>query len=143
VRNLKESGKKLLAVGTTMARFLETLPYAWKVYGELFSLDKETTIFWDMLTKDINVDMAKKYCPVDDVQSWSRDTIIPTKLFIYPGFEWKLVDQLITNFHLPKSSLLMLVASFMSRETILKAYEYAKNKAYTFYSFGDGMFLRK
>lgn len=66
-----------------------------------------------------------------------------TDIFIYPGFEFKIVDSLITNFHLPKSTLLMLVSAFSSKENIFNAYEEAKKNEYLFFSFGDGMFIRK
>ncbi|MBP6911440.1 S-adenosylmethionine:tRNA ribosyltransferase-isomerase, partial [Patescibacteria group bacterium] len=69
--------------------------------------------------------------------------ICQTKIFIYPGFERKIVDGLVTNFHLPGSTLLMLVASFVGYENIMKMYEYAIEHHYRFFSFGDAMFLRK
>lgn len=65
----------------------------------------------------------------------------PTDLFILPGFEFRVVDALITNFHLPRSTLLMLVSAFAGRQTILTAYEVAKDKDYRFYSFGDAMLI--
>lgn len=64
-----------------------------------------------------------------------------TQLFIYPGYTFKFVDQMITNFHVPKSSLLMLVSAFAGREFILKAYEEAKTEKYRFFSFGDAMWI--
>ena len=64
-----------------------------------------------------------------------------TDIFIYPGYEFKCVDALITNFHLPESTLIMLVSAFSSREIILKAYKEAVEKRYRFFSFGDAMFL--
>jgi S-adenosylmethionine:tRNA ribosyltransferase-isomerase len=64
-----------------------------------------------------------------------------TKLFILPGYKFKVVDAMITNFHLPKSTLLMLVSAFASREQILGAYRVAINKKYRFYSFGDAMLI--
>jgi S-adenosylmethionine:tRNA ribosyltransferase-isomerase len=65
----------------------------------------------------------------------------PTDLFILPGFEYKAVDALITNFHLPKSSLVMLVSAFAGRERILAAYQTAIEEKYRFYSFGDAMLI--
>lgn len=62
-------------------------------------------------------------------------------LFIYPGFEFKMVDAMLTNFHLPQSTLLMLVAAFAGRERTLRAYEYAAGQGYRFYSYGDCMFI--
>ncbi len=79
----------------------------------------------------------------DSVCSW-RPVIAfegETNLFIYPGYKWRVVDSLVTNFHLPGSTLLMLVASFMGREFMLKAYESAKQDGYRFYSFGDAMLI--
>jgi len=63
-------------------------------------------------------------------------------LFIYPGYEFKVVNQLLTNFHLPRSSLLLLVCAFAGRENILRAYEHAVRKKYRFYSYGDSMLIR-
>lgn len=65
----------------------------------------------------------------------------PTDLFILPGYQFQVVDAMITNFHLPESTLLMLVSAFVSRERILEVYEIAKKENYRFYSFGDAMFL--
>lgn len=64
-----------------------------------------------------------------------------SELFIYPGYKFKIVDKLITNFHLPKSTLLMLVSAFASKEYIFKAYNEAINNNYRFYSYGDCMFI--
>ncbi len=64
-----------------------------------------------------------------------------TDIFIYPGFEFKAVDALLTNFHLPKSSLLLLVSAFAGRDRILKAYEHAVNERYRFFSYGDCMLI--
>jgi len=64
-----------------------------------------------------------------------------TGLFILPGYRFRVVDALITNFHLPKSTLIMLVSAFAGRENVLNAYEIAKREAYRFYSFGDAMLI--
>ncbi|MFH2055383.1 MAG: tRNA preQ1(34) S-adenosylmethionine ribosyltransferase-isomerase QueA [bacterium] len=64
-----------------------------------------------------------------------------TELFIYPGYEFKIVDQLITNFHLPGSTLLAMVAALSSRDQILQAYEFAIKNGYRFYSYGDAMYI--
>lgn len=66
-----------------------------------------------------------------------------TNIFIYPGYTFKAIDGLITNFHLPKSTLLMLVSALSKKEYILNAYEYAKENGYRFFSFGDAMFIKK
>lgn len=66
-----------------------------------------------------------------------------TKIFIYPGYDFKIVDAMITNFHLPKSTLIMLVSAFARRDFILSAYREAVEKSYRFFSFGDAMFITK
>ena len=65
-----------------------------------------------------------------------------TDIFIKPGYQWKVVDEFITNFHLPKSTLVMLVASFTGRKNILQAYQHAIQEKYRFFSFGDAMFIK-
>jgi S-adenosylmethionine:tRNA ribosyltransferase-isomerase len=99
----KQRGNKVVAVGTTCVRTLET------VYRKL------------------NGEIKKD-------QGW-------TDIFIYPGFQFGVVDGLLTNFHLPQSTLLMLVSAFASRELILSAYEEAVNQRYRFFSFGDAMLI--
>jgi S-adenosylmethionine:tRNA ribosyltransferase-isomerase len=65
-----------------------------------------------------------------------------TDIFIKPGYEWKVVDAFNTNFHLPKSTLVMLVAAFAGRDFVLDAYQHAIDEKYRFFSFGDAMFVR-
>lgn len=64
-----------------------------------------------------------------------------TGIFIYPGYKFKIVEGLITNFHLPESTLLMLVSAFSSREIMMNAYKKAIEQRYRFFSFGDAMFI--
>ena len=64
-----------------------------------------------------------------------------TDIFIYPGYEFRIVDVLVTNFHLPKSSLIMLVAAFAGLDTVKHAYAHAVAERYRFFSFGDAMLL--
>ncbi len=66
-----------------------------------------------------------------------------TQIFIYPGYEWQLVDALITNFHLPESTLIMLVSSFAGYDNVMNAYHVAVNEAYRFFSYGDAMFITR
>lgn len=66
-----------------------------------------------------------------------------TRLFITPGFDWRVVDGLITNFHLPKSTLMMLVSSFAGREPVMQAYAHAVEQHYRFFSYGDAMFIER
>ncbi len=81
------------------------------------------------------------------LESWARDGEPPegawrdTGLFILPPFEFRVVGGMVTNFHLPRSSLLMLVSAFAGRERVLGAYEAAVADGYRFYSYGDAMFL--
>jgi S-adenosylmethionine:tRNA ribosyltransferase-isomerase len=72
-------------------------------------------------------------------QSQSGDT----RLFIQPGFEYKIVDAMITNFHLPQSTLLMLVSAFIGLEPMKRAYQHAIKERYRFFSYGDAMFLER
>ena len=101
VKQAKNNGKKIFAVGTTTLRALETAFIEEKGYKDF------------------------------------------TDLFIYPGFEFKAVDMLITNFHLPKSSLLMLVSAFTGFENTKKIYDIAVQEKYRFLSYGDAMLLKK
>ena len=99
----KAMGGRIIAVGTTTVRTLESIA----LNGELTSQKGETDIF------------------------------------IYPGFEFRIVDVLITNFHLPKSSLLMLVSAFIGIEKMFQIYQYAIEEKYRFFSYGDAMLLEK
>ena len=71
------------------------------------------------------------------LQAFSGDT----EIFIYPGYTFKVIDALITNFHLPKSTLLMLVSAFAGHEKIMRAYKHAISHNYRFYSYGDAMLI--
>ncbi len=99
----KKNNKKIISVGTTTTRVLETV--------------------------------MNTYHEFKECSGW-------TDIFIYPGYEFKAVDQLITNFHLPKSTLIMLVSALAGKENILKAYKIAVDKKYRFFSFGDAMFIK-
>lgn len=103
INKAKESGKRVIAVGTTSNRTLETI--------------------------------ADENGRVREQSGW-------TDIFIYPGYKFKIVDALITNFHLPESTLIMLVSAFSSRDIIMKAYNEAVENKYRFFSFGDAMFLK-
>ena len=104
INETKKNGKRVIAVGTTSCRVLETIA------------DENTG-----LVKQIESD---------------------TGIYIYPGYKFKCVDGLITNFHLPKSTLLMLVSALADREFILEAYNKAVEEKYRFFSFGDAMFIK-
>ncbi|BBH19280.1 S-adenosylmethionine:tRNA ribosyltransferase-isomerase [Paenibacillus baekrokdamisoli] len=104
LRATRERGGRIVAVGTTSARTLET---------------------------------AASRFPVGQIQACTGWTDI----FIYPGYEFKLVDALLTNFHLPKSTLVMLVSALAGRSAVMNAYQEAINQEYRFFSFGDAMFI--
>ena len=99
----RKNNHKIIAVGTTSTRTLETI---YQKYGDF----REDNGFTD--------------------------------IFIYPGKEVKSIDALITNFHLPKSTLIMLVSAIAGKENILRAYNIAVNEKYRFFSFGDAMFIK-
>lgn len=104
INRAKSQGKKIVAVGTTTVRTLET---AYKQFGCI------------------------KACKS------------ASELFIYPPYEFKVIDKLITNFHLPKSTLLMLVSALAGKDFIFKAYQKAIENKYRFYSYGDCMYINK
>lgn len=144
----KSQWKNSIAVGTTVARTLETLPYLYKQMKEQRAESKGNDEFQiknyeyrDAVTEKISLEECMKY-----IHSWKREgtkIVCQTRIFIYPGFAWKLVDGLITNFHLPGSTLLMLVASFIGYEKVMELYAYAIENKYRFFSFGDAMLLRR
>lgn len=101
----KKEGRRVIAVGTTTTRVLETI----------FSA-------------------PDSLLPTPDLTGW-------TDIFIYPGYKFNCIDGLITNFHLPKSTLLMLVSALAGKENVLKAYEEAIEKKYRFFSYGDAMLI--
>jgi len=103
INQTKQAGGRVIAVGTTSVRTLET-------------------------AAKIRRDAIPPY-------------VGPTSLFILPGYQFRIVDAMITNFHLPKSTLIMLVSAFVWREKILETYEVAKREGYRFYSFGDAMLI--
>ncbi len=119
INNAKLAGGRIIAVGTTSARTLET--------AGILSAGGDPS---DPAASD-NV------CPWRPVTAFERDT----DLFIYPGYRWRVVDAMITNFHLPRSTLLMMISAFAGRAPVLNAYEVAKREQYRFFSFGDAMLI--
>lgn len=118
-----------------------------KMHSEFYTMTAEAADMLNQAKAD-----GKKIISVGTTSTRTLETIIHdhdefkaasgfTDIFIYPGFEYKAVDVLITNFHLPKSSLVMLVSAFSSRENILNAYAHAVESKYRFFSFGDAMIL--
>jgi len=143
IKEKKEEKKIFLPVGTTMIRYLESLPYIRKYLRNINyikDINQETINRWDTLTKEIDNDNIAAFIPEQKIQKADNwDLIIQTRLFIRPGIPFLLVDELITNFHLPKSSLMMLISAFMWRENLLNAYQNAISNWYQFYSFWDWM----
>ena len=78
---------------------------------------------------------------VADKNGFVRETEGDTNIFIYPGYQFKCVDQLITNFHLPESTLIMLVSSLAGKDFVMQAYQEAVKEKYQFFSFGDAMMV--
>ena len=119
-----------------------------KMDSESFEITQETAKIINQAKKDGKNIVAVGTTSVRTLETVMNKygKIVPVKdsseLFIYPGYEFKIVDKLITNFHLPKSTLLMLVSAFASKEYIFKAYEEAIKNNYRFYSYGDCMFIR-
>ena len=83
-----------------------------------------------------------RVCKVRGKYGEFRECCEDTNIFIYPGYEWKAVNALITNFHLPKSTLIMLVSSLAGKDNIMNAYKVAVEEKYRFFSFGDAMFIK-
>ena len=127
INEAKLAGGRLVAVGTTAVRTLET--------GALRSAGISGSLA-DISRRDASGETTN-ICPWKPVAAFEG----PTDLFIAPGYRFRAVDRLITNFHLPKSSLLMLVSAFAGRELVLEAYESAVIEQYRFYSFGDAMLI--
>jgi S-adenosylmethionine:tRNA ribosyltransferase-isomerase len=110
INQTKQTGERVIAVGTTSVRTLES---------------------------------AMQYSKFDNsiIEYRISPFVGPTSLYILPGYDFKVVDAMITNFHLPRSTLLMLVSAFAGRERILETYETAIQEGYRFYSFGDAMLI--
>lgn len=118
-----------------------------KMHSEFYTLNKETAELINQTKKN-----GKRIISTGTTTTRTLESVYKkngkiiedsgwTDIFIYPGFDFKVIDALITNFHLPKSTLIMLVSALSSREKILKAYNEAVAKEYRFFSFGDAMFI--
>jgi S-adenosylmethionine:tRNA ribosyltransferase-isomerase len=134
--------KKIVAVGTTVCRTLESLPSLWRSLDGEFkkTLDIPVQNYWNDIIKDLPENTW-----VENISlSQTRHRInFATLIYITPGYRFLVVDELITNFHLPESSLLVLVSAFLGYETTREIYQYAIEKRYRFYSFGDGMYIHR
>jgi len=118
-----------------------------RMHSEYFRIDRETAdcINRAKAKNKRIIAVGTTVCRVLEAVASSGQPVQPqegwTDLYIYPGFRFHLVDAMLTNFHLPKSSLLMLVSALAGRETILRAYQAAVREQYRFFSFGDCMFI--
>ena len=118
------------------------------MHSEYYTLDEDTANVINETKKNGGRVFSVGTTSTRTLETIARDNdgeIVPasgwTNIFIYPGFEFKCVDGLITNFHLPKSSLIMLVSAFYNREKVLKLYKIAVENKYRFFSFGDAMII--
>ena len=118
------------------------------MHSEYYTLDEETANVINETKKNGGRVFSVGTTSTRTLETVARDNdgeIVPasgwTNIFIYPGFEFKCVDGLITNFHLPKSSLIMLVSAFYNREKVLELYKIAVENKYRFFSFGDAMII--
>ena len=120
-----------------------------KMHSEYYTINEETAKILNQAKKE-----GKNIVSVGTTTTRVLETVINqyqtfkacsgyTSIFIYPGYQFKAVDSLITNFHLPKSTLIMLVSAFCSKEIIMNAYSEAIKNSYRFFSFGDSMFIKK
>ncbi len=137
INQAKQEGCRVIAVGTTTVRTLEGV--ARICHLELAERSRICEIS-PLAEPALSERSESNGLGRDDniLRSFTGDV----NLFIKPGFDFKVIDGLITNFHLPKSTLLVLVSALAGRENILKAYKEAVEKKYRFYSFGDAMFIR-
>ena len=129
INRTKAEGGRVISVGTTSTRTLETIANVLAAKGDGQDGDNPegTHVSWAE-------DTESGFQPLRACSGW-------TDIFLYPGYRFRVVDALITNFHLPESTLIMLVSAFYDREHVLKAYETAVEEKYRFFSFGDAMLL--
>lgn len=116
-----------------------------KMHSEFYMMSKETAAILNNHKKRIIAVGTTTTRTLETIRSLHDEFVECsgwTDIFIYPGFEFKAIDGLITNFHLPKSTLLMLVSALASKEYIMNAYKEAVEKEYRFFSFGDSMFIK-
>ena len=117
------------------------------MHSEYFEISKYAADTINKAKKEVRRIISVGTTSVRVLESCSDDNGVlkegagETKIFIYPGYKFKVVDSLITNFHLPESTLIMLVSALMGRENALNMYETAVKERYRFFSFGDSTFI--
>lgn len=122
-------GRRIISVGTTTTRTLESS-----------AITREEAERLGIITEDKNI-KEDSDCHVEK-EYFVKAGSSSTGIFIYPGYKFKIIDSLITNFHLPKSTLIMLVSALYDKEKILEAYEEAVKEKYRFFSYGDAMLIK-
>lgn len=117
-----------------------------KMHSEYYEISKETADILNKGIKDgkriVSVGTTTTRTLESAYNNGFKEEMANTSIFIYPGYKFKVVQAQITNFHLPKSTLIMLVSAFASKEKIMNAYNKAVNEKYRFFSFGDSMFIK-
>jgi S-adenosylmethionine:tRNA ribosyltransferase-isomerase len=131
ITRAKREGRRVVAVGTTTVRTLEYAARAEEQRQEQDQGQEQGQL------PHIRQQTANMGHPIITAHSGEAD------IFIYPGYRFRVVDAMLTNFHLPKSTLLMLVSGFAGRERVLAAYEHAVRERYRFFSYGDCMFIEQ
>lgn len=136
---IKNSGKIVTAVGTTACRTLESLLSLWKKFDEktknIFSENVKN--FWEKISENAD----EKW--IDNFFINGENIEFATRAYITPGYSFAVIDELITNFHLPESSLLVLVSALIGQRNLMNLYSHAISQKYRFFSLGDGMYLKK
>ncbi len=138
INRTKAEGGRVISVGTTSTRTLETV-------ANVLAAGKDASVeetgeapsgVAELVAQNAasEAEEERGFIPLRACSGW-------TDIFIYPGYRFRVVDSLITNFHLPQSTLIMLVSAFYDREHVLEAYETAVRERYRFFSFGDAMLL--
>lgn len=132
-----------------MVRYLESLPYVWRV------LDPETIAQVPLDAREWWDDCSLAHISANQNHFSNRNiaslrssltegvATAETTIFIYPGYRFGIVDEIVTNFHLPNSTLMPMISAFVGLDVLKELYELAKREGYRFYSFGDGMYLRQ
>ncbi len=153
LKDLEEKGVKILYVtlhvglGTFRPVEVDNI-LEHKMHSERFKMSKEVALELNKAKKENRNIIAVGTTSLRTLEAIStkygefKECEENTEIFIYPGYNFKAVDGLITNFHLPKSTLLMLVSALSSKENILRAYNYAINNKFRFFSFGDAMYIK-
>ncbi len=136
IQSARDGGRRIVAVGTTTVRTLEYAVRNSQTESRVDSEIEETSHTNSRVPHPSRVCLGGDF-PDQRITAQSGEA----DLFIYPGFEFKVVGAMLTNFHLPKSTLLMLVSALAGREHVLRAYEHAVRERYRFYSYGDCMFV--